>query len=90
LPYYCNQCNGPNSSGVDLELADDATAKRRERLIPARREPSQLLINEIEFFHHLRIGFSRLIGLTKGEAVGIEVIHVACLGLAGDQKYPVC
>ena len=36
-----------------------------------RREASPLLLNEIEFLHHLRIGFSRMVSLTKREAVGV-------------------
>ena len=68
---------------------DEHYAKRGERLIPARREPGQLLFDEFEFLHELRIGFPRLIGLTKDEAIGIEVVHVDFHGLAQDQTSPL-
>jgi len=49
-------------------------------------EGSQLLLAEVEFLHYLVAGFSRLIGLTKDEVLGVQVAHVANLGLARDQK----
>ena len=46
-------------------------AKRRERLIPTRREPGQLPFDEFEFLHELRVSFSRFIYLTKGEVIRV-------------------
>jgi hypothetical protein len=46
-----------------------ATERQPQDLTP-RREAGPLLLNEIELLHHLRIGFSRVVSLTKGEAVG--------------------
>jgi hypothetical protein len=68
------------------ESGGEHDAKRCESQIPARRKPRQLLLNQVEFLHYLRVGFSGLIGLTEGEAVGFEVGHVACIGLARDHK----
>ena len=74
----------------DKRGAEDCRAEHYlqgdKRLIPARREPGQLLLNEIKFPHHLGIGLSRLIGLAEGKAGGVEVGHVACLGLVRDHK----
>src|SRR6516225_7905934 len=42
-----------------------ASAVRRRR---RRREASPLPLNEIEFLHHLRIGFSRVVSLTNSPA----------------------
>ena len=50
---------------------DEHYAKRCERLIPARRELGYLLFDKFEFLHELRIGFLRLIDLTKCEAVRV-------------------
>jgi hypothetical protein len=49
----------------------DGEPKRDPGDLIARREPTQLLLNEIEFLHELCVGFSRLIDLTKREAVGV-------------------
>lgn len=40
----------------------------------------------VEFLHHLRISFARLIGLTKGEAVGVQVVHVSVASGWHDHK----
>ena len=47
-----------------------STERQPQDLTP-RREASPLPLNEIEFLHHLRIGFSRVVSLTKREAVGV-------------------
>ena len=52
-------------------------AKRGKRLIPARREPGQLLLHEIQLVHNLGEVIAGLGGLAEGEAFGIEVGHAA-------------
>jgi len=48
-----------------------------KRLIPARREPGQLLLHEIQLVHNLGEVIAGLGGLAEGEAFGIEVGHAA-------------
>jgi len=55
-------------------------------LLLACREPGQQLSKKFEFLHHLRVVFAQGIDLTKGEAVGIDVGHVACLQLECDKQ----
>ena len=45
-----------------------------KRLIPARREPGQLLLHEIQLVHNLGEVIAGLGGLAEGEAFGVEVI----------------
>jgi hypothetical protein len=59
-----------------------STERQPQDLTP-RREAIPLLLNEIEFLHHLRIGFSRVVSLTKPEAVG--VMKGCSLGIDGSQ-----
>ena len=47
-----------------------STERQPQDLTP-RREASPLLFNEIAFLHHLRIGFLRVVSLTKREAVDV-------------------
>ena len=60
---------------------DEHYAKRHERLISACREPGNSSLTSSSSSMRLRIGFPRLVGLAKGKAVGIEVAHVACVGV---------
>src|SRR6516165_5098675 len=60
---------------------DEHYAKRHERLISACREPGNSSLTSSSSSIRLRIGFPRLVGLAKGKAVGIEVAHVACVGV---------
>jgi len=48
-----------------------------KRLSPARGEPGQLCLHEIQLVHDLREVIPGLGGLTKGEVFGIEVGHAA-------------
>jgi hypothetical protein len=45
------------------------------------RKPDQLPLTQVEFLHLLRVVFPSGVGLTKGEAIGIEVGYIA--GTAG-------
>src|SRR6516225_622587 len=62
----------------------DRTAKHypkgSEGLIPARREPGQLLLDEIQLVHDLGEVIASLGGLAEGEALGVEVGHTALTG----------
>ena len=49
-------------------------------MIPARREASQQLLNEIELVHDLGEVVAGLGGLAEGEAFGVEVGHTALTG----------
>ena len=51
-----------------------------KRLSPARGEPGQLCLHEIQLVHDLREVIPGLGGLTKGEVFGIEVGHTALTG----------
>ena len=60
-------------------------AKRGKRLIPARREASQLRLSELQLVHDLSEVVAGLGSLTKGEAVGIDLGHVACAAVGMQQ-----
>jgi len=60
------------------DCCPDHDAKRGERLLLACRKPGQVLLNKVEFLHHLREGFAQGIDLTKGEVGGIDLGQVAC------------
>ena len=47
------------------------STERQPHDLAPRREASPLLFNEIAFLHHLRIGFLRVVSLTKREAVDV-------------------
>ena len=51
--------------------------KRGTRQFFPRRKPDQLPLNQIELLHLLRVVFPSGVGLTKGEAIGIEVGYIA-------------
>src|SRR6516164_3500644 len=65
-------------------------AKLGERLIPARREPDQQLSKKFDFLHHLRDRFAQGIDLTKGEAVGIDLGHIAYAAVGMRRKVAYC
>ena len=52
-----------------------------KRLIPARREAGDQFLNEVQLVHDLSEVVAGLGGLAESEALGIEVGHVACVGV---------
>ena len=72
------------------DCCPDHDAKRGERLLLACRKPGQVLLNQVEFLHHLREGFAQCIDLTKGEAGGIDVGHVARAAVGIQRKVAHC
>ena len=69
------QGRGATALSLDQQQQHDQDAppstERQPQDLTPRREALPLLLNEIEFLHHLRIGFSRAVSLTKREAVGV-------------------
>jgi hypothetical protein len=51
--------------------------KRGTRQFFPGRKPVQLPLNQVELLHLLRAVFPSGVGLTKGEAIGIEVGYLA-------------
>jgi len=52
-----------------------------KHLIPARRNAGDQLFDEIRLVHDLRKVITRLGGLPKGEALEVEIGHVACFAV---------
>ena len=65
-------CHALSPSTLLIEREDPLTRGTHlpgpgERLLFARRKPRQVLLNYVEFVHHLRVGFAQGIDRTKGE-----------------------
>ena len=50
-------------------------------LIPARREPGDQFLHELQLVHHLGEIIAGLGSLSEGEALGIEIGHVDCIAV---------
>ena len=61
-------------------------AQGHKRLIPPRREPGDQLLDEVQLVHDLGEVVAGLGGLAEGEALGVEIGHVACFAL-GTGRY---
>jgi hypothetical protein len=53
-------------------------AEGDKRLIPARRDAGDQFLDKIQLVHHLGEIIAGLSRLAEGEALGIEIGHVAC------------
>jgi hypothetical protein len=68
------QLDPADHEGGGQDSRPEHYAKRGKRLIPARQEASQQLLNELQLVHDLSEVVAGLSGLAEGEALGVEVI----------------
>jgi hypothetical protein len=83
LPILCGwpqrQCRQDASNQMMTCAARGETdQKRGTRQFFPRRKPDQLPLNQVELLHLLCVVFPSGVGLTKGEAIGIEFGYIAC------------